>query len=188
MLKKLLCFLFNPKLSKKQTNEYWVRGVKYETRDSYEAAISQPKTEVTKPVRKPPSKPVQNPKVEPSACGVKKWVGWNVCGWTRVVGVTTYRHDAEFTAIYRTEGNVLSLVREPYNPHDKNAIMILDGSNLIGYIDKHTASALNKRFSNDMPIRALFKRGYAGDTGAIAVDILPQMPSSKERKAGGWEK
>lgn len=118
---------------------------------------------------------------------VDRWVGWNVCGYTRVVGVTVYRRDAERTAMHSLLDKPLKLVREPDNPHDKNAIMVLDGRSLVGYIDRHVAKALNKKFSTEMPIRAIFKDGYVGKTGAISIDILPQMPSAKERKANGWQ-
>ena len=119
---------------------------------------------------------------------VKKWVGWNFCGWIRVAGVTAYRENAERTANSCPENKVLTLIREPENEHDRNAVMVLDAGKLIGYIDRQTSSELSRRFATDMPIRALFKRGYVGEGGAIAIDILPQMPSAKERKASAWEK
>ena len=119
---------------------------------------------------------------------VEKWVGWNFCGWIRVAGVTAYRDNAERTANSSPENKVLTLIREPENEYDQNAVMVLDAGKLIGYIDRQTSSELRKRFSTDMPIRALFKRGYVGESGAIAIDILPQMPSAKERKALAWER
>lgn len=118
---------------------------------------------------------------------VEKWVGWNVCGYTRVVGVTAYRRNAERTATNSRLDTPLKLARDPDNPHDQNAIMVLDGRSLVGYIDRYVAKALNEKFSIEMPIRAIFKYGYVGETGAISIDILPQMPSAKERKANGWQ-
>ncbi|MBB5723132.1 hypothetical protein FHS72_002769 [Loktanella ponticola] len=118
----------------------------------------------------------------------EKWVGWNVCGYTRVVGVTSYRTHAERTALQCKKDVVLTLRRDPTNAHDSNAIEVLHGRNLVGYIARETALALNEKFEADMPIRALFKDGYVGESGAISIDILPQMPSAPERKANGWQK
>ncbi|MFM7654951.1 MAG: HIRAN domain-containing protein [Paracoccaceae bacterium] len=118
---------------------------------------------------------------------VQKWVGWNFCGWIRVAGVTSYRKHAEHIARFCVEDDIFNLVREPDNDHDRNAVMVVSGSDQIGYVDKFVAAALSKSYSNEMPIRALFKRGYLGESGAIAIDILPQMPSAIERRLEGWQ-
>ncbi len=172
---------------------YWVRDVHYDNKADYENALRDSgSSPIASPRKKETPKPKAalastHPSPTPPGHGVEKWVGWNVCGYTRVVGVTAYRIDAVHTAMHSHLDKPLKLVREPDNPHDKNAIMVLDGRSLVGYIDRHVAKALNKKFSMEMPIRAIFKDGYVGKTGAISIDILPQMPSAKERKANGWQ-
>lgn len=193
MFKKLINLFSNPTPSEPEV--YWVRGVRYETKAGYEAALR--KTDSPPPApRKAKSATKPKPRAFPTKISslpvlpkddVEKWVGWNICGYTRVVGVTAYRENSEHTAMYSGVDNQLDLVREPDNPHDKNAIMVLDSHNQLGYIDRHLAKALNKKYSTEMPIRALFKNGYVGETGAISIDILPQMPCAKERKANRWQ-
>lgn len=191
MFSKLFGLFSKPAPSEPELNR--VRSVHYDNQAGEENAVSNsgsspivlPQKQETPETRAAFAGIHASPK--PLDHRVEKWVGWNVCGYTRVVGVTAYRRDAEHTARKSRLDKPLKLVREPDNPHDKNAIMVLDGRSLVGYIDRHVAKALNDKFSIEMPIRAIFKDGYVGETGAISIDILPQMPSAKERKAHGWQ-
>lgn len=61
--------------------------------------------------------------------------------YTKVVGVS---FDGRQRIIRQTKvGETLSLVREPNNPYDRNAIMVLNSSgSQLGYISKDVASNL----------------------------------------------
>lgn len=156
--------------------------------------VTSKQSVTTKPPSPPKPQPPNKPKISAgldathTPSDIDKWVGWNVCGYIRVAGVTAFRATSENAAINGKLDDVFDLVREPDNPHDKNAIMVKFRGNSVGYIGRQTVAALNEKFSDNMPTRALWKKGYVGETGAISLDILPQMPSSKERKANGWEK
>ena len=62
-----------------------------------------------------------------------------VSTWTTAVAGVSHRQD-EIQFCY--EGQQVSLVREPKNPHDKNAIKVTAGGRHIGYIGHDEAKRL----------------------------------------------
>lgn len=132
----------------------------------------------------------QNPSLEklvlPEDERVAKWVGWSFCGHVEVSGVHHYKQAAlEAYTRYRVDSEV-ALVRDPTNKYDKNAIKVLFGDKLVGYIDKETAGLAAKYLSDDMPIRAKYKRGWLSNKGYLELAIQPLMPDAKSRGANGW--
>jgi hypothetical protein len=132
----------------------------------------------------------QNPALEklalPEDPRVEKWVGWNFCGHVEVAGVQHHKDAAtEAYRMYRLDSDV-SLIRDPGNQHDPNAIQVVFGEKLVGFIDRETAALAAKLLSPDMPIRAKYKKGWLGKSGFLELHIQPLMPDSKSRKANGW--
>lgn len=62
-----------------------------------------------------------------------------VSTWTTAVAGVSYKQDA---VQFCHEGQQVSLVREPKNPHDENAIKVTVGGRHIGYIGRDEAEGL----------------------------------------------
>lgn len=78
--------------------------------------------------------------------------GWNEWFGTRVAGAThgEFRNDLHLLE----HGLILTLVREPKNPHDPNAVRIdLDGKK-VGYIPSTQAPIINKLLHLGYPVIA----------------------------------
>ena len=118
---------------------------------------------------------------------VEKWVGWNFCAWVEIAGIR-YRKEAALAAYrnYQLDSDVV-LLREPTNQYDPNAVQVLFGNLLVGYLPAYLAESASKNLSEDMPIRAKYTKAYLGQTGYLELTIQPLMPDFKSRKANGWK-
>lgn len=67
-------------------------------------------------------------------------------------------------------GTAVTLVREPQNPHDKNAVAVYVGAQRVGYIPKKQNLVLAK-FIDDQPIRSMaFDSGTGFTANVRAID------------------
>jgi len=99
---------------------------------------------------------------------------------TKVVGVT-YEGRQEIIARMQV-GEQLTLVREPNNPHDRNAISVCrqDGTS-IGFINRHMAAGLAQQIDRmEEPAHAVVTALYGGGTSEYnrGVKIRFLMPGS----------
>lgn len=132
----------------------------------------------------------QNPALEklvhPEDPRVEKWVGWNFCARIQVAGIQFKKQNALYA--YKKYGvdSDVSLVRDPLNEYDKNAIEVLFGDKSVGFIDREVATMAAKYLSDDMPIRAKYKKGWLSKKGFLELHIQPLMPDATSRKTHGW--
>ena len=84
---------------------------------------------------------------------------------TKIRGISHYQENIP----YLMEGKELTLVREPENKFDKNAIKVMDEIRMLGYIAKKTnkGSELNKELAEIMDAGTTVLCRVIGKTGAF---------------------
>lgn len=87
-----------------------------------------------------------------------------------------YRDD-EVTAADTRPGTVAELRREPENPHDSNAILVLgrdasDDERAVGYVNKGLARSLARRLDAGDDLEARFMRGEPGGRRSQRVAVV----------------
>ena len=120
-------------------------------------------------------------------------VGMSVCiGDEAVVGI---QHMIDAAKAFASGTNHdIYLLRDPNNPHDRNAIRVIgtynDGpfsrSMHIGYVDASTAKAIAERPDTDSlctRLKNIWWGGFEKDFIVVEYDILQPKPPPKERKS-----
>lgn len=77
------------------------------------------------------------------------------------------------------------ILREPHNPHDANALMVMgwvdnpSTASKVGYVDRTTAEHLS-RFGPSLPVSADLVRLFKSDQGKLYADIALLIPGKKD--------
>src|SRR3954447_9519905 len=107
----------------------------------------------------------------------------------RVVGTSHYQ-DALLAIAPRERDEavrhdaVATLVAEPDNPHDPDAIAVHIDDNLVGYLSRDD----NKRWADIVPVRA--EAMVAGREGTTGLGVFLRLPTPTEARAqaGLWQR
>jgi hypothetical protein len=78
-------------------------------------------------------------------------------------------------------GEVLRLVPEPTNPHDRNAVAVYDGDLHLGYVPKVDAPAVKKALAVGLDVTAV----YSGKTMLAEIIIKWENNSNGSRGTSG---
>jgi hypothetical protein len=89
-----------------------------------------------------------------------------------------FYHQAACRAGNFHPGEPVRLVREPDNPHDRNAVAVYDatGTHLAAYINKQKARMLTKLLDTGTPIEAIAIRGTHSNIACDQIAILATRP------------
>lgn len=81
---------------------------------------------------------------------------------------------------------LIELEREPSNPHDPNAIKVLDTSDggriHVGYIPRDVAEIVADRYAPEMPIRVMVKRAIQSPEGRVFLRLAIMIPKKSLRR------
>ena len=91
-------------------------------------------------------------------------------------------------------GDVVTLVHEPKNPADANAIAVLSSRGVqIGYIVAHRTNIIHRAWGDARDVRAVFQEPLAGGAAIrVAFDRDPVLPPPSKRplppmEPGEWD-
>ena len=83
------------------------------------------------------------------------------------------------------EKDILTLIREPTNKFDKNAIAVFKGENKIGYIKKETASKIYKDVElGKVKCTVAEITGGTGDKNFVGCNVLINVSREDKTKTG----
>lgn len=96
--------------------------------------------------------------------------------WTATVrGIDHYRGAVVETNA--SPGQRLELVREPGNPHDRNAVQVLVEERVVGYINKQMAARVAKLMDAGVPLETVSLAGCPRGRNESRIQILAADPA-----------
>ena len=120
-----------------------------------------------------------------------KWDDWNNSSGVnlafkdlKVSGVTFNNPDGvsrQKILSHMEKWEVVDIVREPDNPQDPNALLVMSGMGAIGHIDRHYASMMSPLIAKGAKVLAKLSGLYGGKGGknyGARVEVHLQLPDS----------
>jgi len=95
----------------------------------------------------------------------------------KLVGIQYKPQYSQLIAASVTRGDFCSLVREPFNPHDKAAVMVVTQDTLIAYVERDVAAELATWMDQGIPYHAEIRRNMGK---FIIANLVPNPPKPKQ--------
>lgn len=102
--------------------------------------------------------------------------------FTKVVGVTYENRQQYVMQCYK--GQELDLIRDKFNPYDKNAIAVYSGNNQVGFLSKDLAQKLAYKMDTGLKYEC-FVENITGWDNLYGLNIKIITPSNKEQINSG---
>lgn len=95
----------------------------------------------------------------------------------KLVGIQYRPQYSQLIAACITKGDFCGLVREPFNPHDKAAVMAVSQDTLIAYVERDVAAELATWMDRGISYHAEVRRNLGK---FIIANLVPNPPKKKQ--------